>query len=250
MGDPFTWGMAPKSQSDSQTIDDAIAAAVSAHNDDPDAHLGVGQSLQSHRASEIIDHEAGSIVADKLNSAVNFIFMPVNVEFDNPPDGVTNSYPGVVYEYTQISPITGDADNEWLEFACADEGYVDKDVVEDLIFYAYGSSGTFQAQFDNTHFGIQIKDSFVRLMYYTSSWQYSSWIAVDPSQRAKWRMHYDSRNNILNWYRNGALIFSVGYTIDISFYNSFLLHFLSNRGTSSNLTVGFGNIGLALEPTI
>jgi hypothetical protein len=36
------------------------------HNNDPNAHLEEGQSLQSHKASEIIDHVARSVVRDKL----------------------------------------------------------------------------------------------------------------------------------------------------------------------------------------
>jgi hypothetical protein len=61
-----TWGDKPKSQVDNSLIDDAIAAAIAAHKADPDAHLEVGESLQSHKASEVIDHLARSIVSDKL----------------------------------------------------------------------------------------------------------------------------------------------------------------------------------------
>ena len=39
------------------------------HNNDEASHLEVGQSLQSHKASEIIDHLASSIIADKLGDA-------------------------------------------------------------------------------------------------------------------------------------------------------------------------------------
>jgi hypothetical protein len=60
-----TWGLLAKSQSEATTIDEAIATAIASHEADPDSHLGTGESLQSHKASEIIDHLAGSIVADK-----------------------------------------------------------------------------------------------------------------------------------------------------------------------------------------
>lgn len=60
------WGALPKAQDDSTTIDQAIATAILNHDNDSDAHLENGQSLQSHRASEIIDHEAESIVNDKI----------------------------------------------------------------------------------------------------------------------------------------------------------------------------------------
>jgi hypothetical protein len=60
------WGMLSKAQDDSETIEEAIARLISAHNADESAHLAVGQSLQSHKASEIIDHLALSIIEDKI----------------------------------------------------------------------------------------------------------------------------------------------------------------------------------------
>lgn len=61
-----TWGEMNKSQIDPEKIEGAIDRKIGNHNDDPDAHLADGQSLKSHRASEIIDHVARSIVNDKI----------------------------------------------------------------------------------------------------------------------------------------------------------------------------------------
>jgi len=61
-----TWGLLDKSQSDSQKIDNAISEAIADHESDPEAHLGEGDSLQSHKASEIIDHLARSVYTDKF----------------------------------------------------------------------------------------------------------------------------------------------------------------------------------------
>lgn len=60
-----TWGLTPKSQIDSQTIDEAIAAAIADHEADPTAHLGTGESIDVHRKNDILDHKAGSVLADK-----------------------------------------------------------------------------------------------------------------------------------------------------------------------------------------
>ena len=60
------WGAQPKSQFDNETIEEAIARLIAVHMADEASHLGVGESLQSHKASSIIDHLAASIVADKL----------------------------------------------------------------------------------------------------------------------------------------------------------------------------------------
>lgn len=62
------WGSLPRATNDATLIDEAIEAAVTSHNDDPDAHLGADQALQSHRAAEIIDHLAESVVNDKIKA--------------------------------------------------------------------------------------------------------------------------------------------------------------------------------------
>ena len=58
--------MLEKSQEDNETIEEAIARLITAHLADDNAHLGEGESLQSHRASEIIDHLAESVITDKI----------------------------------------------------------------------------------------------------------------------------------------------------------------------------------------
>lgn len=60
------WGLLTKSVDDPETIEEAIDRIVGEHNDDETAHLETGQSLQSHKASEIIDHLAQSVYRDKL----------------------------------------------------------------------------------------------------------------------------------------------------------------------------------------
>lgn len=65
----YIWGDMNRATNDPTGIDEAISTAITAHDDDPEAHLGADQSLQSHRASEIIDHLAESVVNDKLAKA-------------------------------------------------------------------------------------------------------------------------------------------------------------------------------------
>lgn len=64
-----TWGLMPKSQVSGQKIEERVAEMIQDHEQDPDAHLDEGEALSSHRASEIIDHRAESIVQDKLIKA-------------------------------------------------------------------------------------------------------------------------------------------------------------------------------------
>lgn len=65
---PEIWGTLPKSQTSAETIDEAVSAAIAAHEADEEAHLGTGESLQSHKAETIIDHLAGSILSDKMSA--------------------------------------------------------------------------------------------------------------------------------------------------------------------------------------
>lgn len=65
---PF-WGQLEKAQDDDQSVEDAIDAAIAAHNADSEAHLGTGGSLEAHKTEDMIDHPAGSVASDKLAQA-------------------------------------------------------------------------------------------------------------------------------------------------------------------------------------
>lgn len=60
------WGNLFKSQISSEKIEEAVARMIQDHEDDPDAHVETGESLQSHKAAAVIDHIARSIVTDKI----------------------------------------------------------------------------------------------------------------------------------------------------------------------------------------
>ncbi len=62
----ITWGSLVKSQISSEVIEEAISRLIQSHEDDADAHIEVGESLQSHKASAIIDHLVSSIIEDKI----------------------------------------------------------------------------------------------------------------------------------------------------------------------------------------
>jgi len=80
MADP-NWGMLNKSQIDDTKIDQEILDFIDFHNDDPDAHVEAGQSLQSHKAAEIIDHLARSIVDDKIKEGEITLKRLSNLEY-------------------------------------------------------------------------------------------------------------------------------------------------------------------------
>ena len=59
------WGLETKSLVDPTLIEERITAMIAEHNDDPTAHMADDQSIGLHRVNDIIDHPAGSVVADK-----------------------------------------------------------------------------------------------------------------------------------------------------------------------------------------
>lgn len=66
MSEPYIFGPLTRTTTDPTTVDEAIAQAITSHNDDPESHIGPDRSLESHRAAEIIDHLAESVVNDKI----------------------------------------------------------------------------------------------------------------------------------------------------------------------------------------
>lgn len=65
MADPV-WGALAKAQDNNETIEEAIVRLITAHEADAGAHTGSGESLETHKTQDIVDHPAGSIVSDKI----------------------------------------------------------------------------------------------------------------------------------------------------------------------------------------
>jgi len=61
------WGQLEKSQDDNESVEDAIVRLIAVHEADPDSHLGVGESLEMHKAEDVIDHKIGSVLVDKMS---------------------------------------------------------------------------------------------------------------------------------------------------------------------------------------
>ncbi len=138
MADPV-WGQLPKAQDDPQTIDEAIASAIAAHEADPEAHLGMGESLETHRSNDILDHPLGSVLVDK-STLTEIVF---NEGFAN-LDGwnVAGSVDLAVYPQVQFDaygPANRDASI-----------YVPVEVVEDWITFDHDWLIQFTGRLTNT----------------------------------------------------------------------------------------------------
>jgi len=90
---------------DPETIEEAITRIVQAHDDDNTAHAETGQSLDVHRQSEVVDHLALSIVADKIqNGQLSLdkmsnerMFSQVDLSILNNTSNFDNSFGGPFY---------------------------------------------------------------------------------------------------------------------------------------------------------
>jgi hypothetical protein len=60
------WFGLSKTATDPQTIDEGMDVKIGDHNNDPDAHMLVGETLDLHRTNDVIDHPAESVVNDKI----------------------------------------------------------------------------------------------------------------------------------------------------------------------------------------
>jgi len=123
-----TWGMLEKSMFDPEKIEEAIARLIAEHNDDETAHLGAGQSLQSHKASEIIDHLAGSIIADKFSATDKTLITTFNSydQFDKNESGGIVEIIG-----PELNLISGFNANNWCDVRAASDVAISLDFEKD-----------------------------------------------------------------------------------------------------------------------
>ncbi|MES2382885.1 MAG: hypothetical protein V4538_17690 [Bacteroidota bacterium] len=245
MADP-TWGMLPKSQVDPQLIEERIAQMISEHESDPEAHLGVGESLEQHKTNEIIDHPAQSIVADKFSSSASFVFIPVLPyqvgRIDN-CDG-SEATPYLIIE--QQSPFSGDGTYQFSDFNPYDSGYADGESVVDFILMSGGSSGSWEGLFTFGWGRIETKEGFYRIGYFSGTWQYTSWTAINLDYGKRFRFHYDANAGTIQVFVSGVEVLNTSYSIDIE-DDETSIYSQINRGSSSTANIGIANLNVYFE---
>lgn len=235
------WGDLAKSQIDAETIEEAIDRLIQEHDDDPDSHLDTGQSLQSHKASEIIDHLANSIVRDKLefdrytidcdfqsidywDGDGHFSSLHVNEMQIAPSDGIGNT------ALTYLNP--GDAFQDQCSFNKSPNCQIR------IFFYTWSDI--------DSHFGFFDQDFTVGIGFeIVDGVLYACWFDEDDVKQTEeilnlsygtayfFRVYYDYATTTASFYVNGALVHSVVVvpTMDTSTY---FLIFLENQVASTD----------------
>lgn len=229
------WGMLQKSQSDPSTIEQAIGALISAHNADPEAHLGAGGSLQSHKAADIIDHLAASIIADKLasgavtrpkllsyqswnlpfesvagyskqtdgNSAIEALVQALRITVGSVSGNISCLWLGEIYN---IVPVTSKNPSISFSMKLGDPEFYDTYVV-------WGAGGPF-VPLNGPYFGIKVRHSastkiFGVYLASGGSEVETELIGVNPADPHFYRAELADGGATLNFYVDGVLSASV-----------------------------------------
>lgn len=212
------WGQLQKATDDPSTIEQAVAAAIAAHEQDPTAHLGEGESLSVHKHEQIIDHPQGSVLPDKVSFS--------DVQFDTTFESLANftksshvgsgSWPGCT-----IDIYDGGADIEYIRMSLLGiipYGLLYKDVVFDTYFYSDYADGlyTFNAGIGTTAMttnllGFRVSNNQI---YGVARWDNTEHVtsplfSVPPGVLTFVRVFYDSVGGIVYFYVNGVHVGSL-----------------------------------------
>lgn len=229
------WGQMTKAQDDSTTIDEAIVSAIQAHEEDPESHMGVGESIENHRDNEVIDHPLGSVLADKATQTE----LVVNTLFENSASFYkygtpTFSFPGftisptaINYAGREVVSIDGEAQQLTLEF--------EHDFMMQFSFLSENWEGAdFKAQvgFDlsgETKNGVGLKIQGGTAKFYVakddgSSTSELSWNTYADDVNYVIRMQYVASEEKVYCYINGELLGTLTYP-DTSLSNPLYITF-------------------------
>lgn len=215
------WGLLAKSQDDAEKIEEAISRLIAEHEADPNAHLGVGESLETHRATDILDHVPGCVLADKWTmSEFDFTTLFENLgrfflvgSYDNywPGVGLYSEGSGAIKK----SSIEADLESNGFNFDTS------KEMLMQISLYTDISSDCKVAVF----LGRTYSDEYLRGMgveivgntarFYLgktdgTSPVYLTWPGFEQGVNYIVRIHNVPSQNKVNFYVNGSLI---GYLV-------------------------------------
>lgn len=212
------WGQLEKATDDEQTIDEAIAEAIAAHESDPEAHLGEDESLEKHKTEEIIDHPQGSILPDKWSFA-DYDF-ETNFENLTPftiSSGVTNTtWPGATFDIfdgggdvrTLRANLLGILTGSTVTYNYLCDVYFSIDSADDLEIINIGITNTGQ---DTHYLGIRISGGD---LFGVARWGGSENLTANLGDVSDGgikfvRLYYDEAANTIYFYLDGVLVASM-----------------------------------------
>lgn len=205
-----------KSVDDAETIEEAITRIVEEHNDSPDAHLGLGQALESHKDEGMIDHPAGSIATDKIAQA------KVLLSAFESLDGwltYTTGTGNIVHDFGTVQLVTGTTSGSDVLLYAVPSAWVPLDWTKSFFwkttvkldsdsdqeaFIGIGAN-PFVGGIDGVGFRVQ-DDTIDTFLVDNTSYSYESITAPAPNVWNVFEIRYDSTLELLEWYINGTLV--------------------------------------------
>lgn len=238
------WGLLQKAQDNTQTIDEAIAAAIAAHEADPEAHLGEGESLQMHKTEEVIDHPPGSLLPDKIS----FSDLMFETTFESlggftVSAGVANtSWPGATFEIfdgggdlrTLRANMLGIIDSGFIEYNYQADSYFYVDSADDNEIIHIGLTDSANS---TRYLGFKIEDGQI---YGYARWSgtvnyTSSLYSIAGAELVFVRVYYDYAGGVVYFYVNGTQVGTLQPSADISTSNQWGVHAIDNGAESTVL---------------
>jgi len=251
------WGQMTKAQDDSTTIDQAIDAAILAHEEDPESHMGTGESIENHRINAVADHPAGSVVADKLSMGeFNFSTNFENLDSFFMTGSYDNYWPGVAL-YTdgagtvKKSAIIADLESNGLDFDTSKEmlmqfifNFDDDDVSTLAIFLGRTNADEYLR-------GMGLKIINDTAQFYTgktdgTSPNYLSWPTFTRGVSYVVRMHNVPAEGVVKVYINGELLGTLAWPSTWSWGMAWKAYAYDNNGTGS--VVRISSLAISVQP--
>jgi len=227
------YGNLPKSQTDAETIEEMIDRKISEHEASPTAHMGTGESIDVHRKTDIIDHPANSIYADKFTTSETIVKQQYTSDtledsqgthlFDSNINSrlIGDNYPALSYYFARrytpniIPEILGtNAQFQGLYRINVETGTGTKARV------GIGSSTDFENPYG---LFIEKNDTGYRLYINQAGHEeYSSYITYNNNRFFVFRIEYTKGENITRFYFNGNKIHEVDYLYEEEITNYYI----------------------------
>jgi hypothetical protein len=208
------WGLLTKSQTDPETIEEAINRIVGEHEAEPTAHLGEGESLEAHRTNDIIDHLAGSIPFDKTTpyelSYKNYFISPSTYDGDG---NIFQSGGGEIYLYDYH--VANAESNVYIPIPSFQNGsFPEKDITVQFVLKLNfaNNSDTLDVMFgtDENGFGLTVRDSVLKGSLYIDNTRYlTNALTFTKNQIFLVRIFISSADNACFFFINGVQVASL-----------------------------------------
>ena len=121
-----------------------------------------------------------------------------------------------------------------------------RSVMIDFLYFNTNENYTWE---HHLYFGfcrLEFKYLYMRIGYYTTSWQYTSWTSWTEQSFQHFRIHFDSVNGLLLVYFRDTNIFSQSFTMAME-NDELSMQLWINRGNQSTNTLRMSNLKLYMS---